>query len=309
MITYAPGNLSVIYYNFYQKQIFNLSSIDNFSEKDIILVVSPHPDDESIACGGVIQRAVSQKAKVYILWMTSGDGFGINSLFISKGIRISKQGMLKLGNLRMSEAKKSASLLGIPEENLLFLGFPDGGLMRTTSFNLEIPYRSKYTKVSEVPYEGTIEQKAVYNEKNLVRITTQVIKEINPTIIFSPSSSDSHPDHKATAYLIKYILNKENLNPKVYSWIIHGGVQWPLPKGYHPNLPLTPPKKVKSLNWVKFELTNLENEKKIDSIKNYKSQMMLLSNFLKAFMRHNELFIEEFVKSSESETQQVIIYH
>src|SRR3954447_4802589 len=40
-----------------------------------LLVVAPHPDDETLAAGGLIQRVRANGGAVRVLLMTSGDGF------------------------------------------------------------------------------------------------------------------------------------------------------------------------------------------------------------------------------------------
>ena len=44
-----------------------------------ILVIAPHPDDESLACGGLIALLKAQKQEVYILYMTNGEASHPNS--------------------------------------------------------------------------------------------------------------------------------------------------------------------------------------------------------------------------------------
>lgn len=38
-----------------------------------ILVVVGHPDDEAISCGGLIMKAKAEKAKVFVMYMATGD--------------------------------------------------------------------------------------------------------------------------------------------------------------------------------------------------------------------------------------------
>ena len=38
-----------------------------------LLIVSPHPDDETLGCGGLIQKVKKAGGKVYIIIMTYGD--------------------------------------------------------------------------------------------------------------------------------------------------------------------------------------------------------------------------------------------
>ncbi|HEY8509350.1 MAG TPA: PIG-L family deacetylase, partial [Steroidobacteraceae bacterium] len=42
---------------------------------DSVLIVSPHPDDESLCCGGLIHTARRVGARVTVVWVTYGDGF------------------------------------------------------------------------------------------------------------------------------------------------------------------------------------------------------------------------------------------
>ena len=40
-----------------------------------LMVFSPHPDDESLGAGGLIQRVLAAGGKVRVVFMTNGDGF------------------------------------------------------------------------------------------------------------------------------------------------------------------------------------------------------------------------------------------
>ena len=40
-----------------------------------LIVFSPHPDDESLGAGGLIQRVLEAGGKVKVVFITSGDGF------------------------------------------------------------------------------------------------------------------------------------------------------------------------------------------------------------------------------------------
>ena len=43
------------------------------SGTDRVLVLAPHPDDEVLGAGGVIQQAVAQKLPIKIVFLTYGD--------------------------------------------------------------------------------------------------------------------------------------------------------------------------------------------------------------------------------------------
>ena len=41
--------------------------------KDSTLLIAPHPDDEIIGCGGLIQKFVAQGLNIHIVFMTGGE--------------------------------------------------------------------------------------------------------------------------------------------------------------------------------------------------------------------------------------------
>ncbi|MDI6861457.1 MAG: PIG-L family deacetylase [Caldisericia bacterium] len=88
-----------------------LPQIENPKEKEKIIIFSPHPDDETISCGGFIQRAIENKSNVYIVLITDGN-------------RRHKK------IVRYNEFKNATSHFGIKEENLIFLNYPDGKLFK-----------------------------------------------------------------------------------------------------------------------------------------------------------------------------------
>src|SRR3569833_2059765 len=54
---------------------------------DTVLVVAPHPDDESLCCGGLIHAARSAGARVTIVWITLGDGFRWDAIVVERKLR------------------------------------------------------------------------------------------------------------------------------------------------------------------------------------------------------------------------------
>lgn len=42
-------------------------------KKSKVLIVSPHPDDEALGCGGLIGKCLKEKAKLYIYYLTVGE--------------------------------------------------------------------------------------------------------------------------------------------------------------------------------------------------------------------------------------------
>ena len=77
-----------------------------------ILIVSPHPDDDVIGCGGSIAKHRSLGHNVHVVYMTSGD---------AGSIEIPKK---KLAEIREKEALAALKVLDV--HNYTFLRLPDG---------------------------------------------------------------------------------------------------------------------------------------------------------------------------------------
>lgn len=79
-----------------------------------LLVLAPHPDDESIGCGGLIAAATAAGHAVRVVVLTDGAG--------------SHPGYPGLAALRQEEACAAVAELGLPADAIVFLGLPDGAL-------------------------------------------------------------------------------------------------------------------------------------------------------------------------------------
>ena len=286
----APGLLAVGYRWFYQPKVNALPQMEAFKTTDRILLVSPHPDDESLCCAGAIQQALQVGAQVWVVWLTNGDGFEWDAIYLERNPRPSPQELRKLAELRTQEARAAAQTLGIPKENLFFLGYPDRGLLRLILDYYAQPYTSRYTQVSKVPYPEALSPGAAYTGANLEHDFSTVLDRTQPTLILAPSPQDAHPDHRAAADLALRVLGLRGHTEKLRYWIVHGGLEWPLPKGLHKGLPLEAPPRGKGLSWRRLQLSAEQVDKKLSAIRSHQSQTRVLSHFMLAFVRQNELF-------------------
>ena len=79
-----------------------------------VLVVAPHPDDESIGCGGAVGVHRAEGSAITVVWLTSGEaGTGPMTIDESRW-------------LREAEALQAAEVLGVADT--LFQRLPDGRL-------------------------------------------------------------------------------------------------------------------------------------------------------------------------------------
>ena len=82
-----------------------------------VLVISPHPDDEAIGCGGTLRKHVLEGAVVQVIFLTSGEKGG-HGRSESETIHI-----------REKESHRAAKILGIQE--MEFWHLPDGAVKPT----------------------------------------------------------------------------------------------------------------------------------------------------------------------------------
>ena len=65
----------------------NIAELPKFQKEDRVLVLAPHPDDETIGCAGVIMHALKSGAKVKVVYLTNGDN-NVFSILLSNPLLI-----------------------------------------------------------------------------------------------------------------------------------------------------------------------------------------------------------------------------
>lgn len=263
---------------------------------DRILILAPHPDDETIGCGGIIQEAIKAGAEVKVAYLTNGDHNQLAFIVYEKRLTLRKGEFLHMGEVRRKEAIKAMRLLGLSENNLIFLGYPDWGTLAifTQYWQTKRPYKSWLTRVSSVPYKKNFSYGAPYTGESILHDLEAVLLEYKPNKIFVSHPADTNRDHNAFYLFLQVALQdlrKELPRTQVYPYLIHCR-GWPLPRHYHPELSLEPPSKFSQgqISWLKFELTARQLENKHQAILCYKSQTESSAFYLLSFARKNELF-------------------
>ncbi|MFA5357023.1 MAG: PIG-L family deacetylase [Candidatus Omnitrophota bacterium] len=263
---------------------------------DRVLILAPHPDDEAIACAGIIQQALSSGAQVKVTYLTNGDHNQIAFIVYEKRLTFRKGEFIHMGEVRQKEAIKAMEILGVDSKDLIFLGYPDFGTFTILKrfWGDTKPYKSMLTKISSVPYKENLSYGAPYKGESILSDLKSVLREYAPTKIFVSHPADANSDHKALYLFLQVALRdlRDDIpSPEVYPYLVHS-IGWPLPRHYHPELGLTPPKQflASRAQWTKIELTPEQVNKKYQAILCYKSQTSSSAFYLLAFARGNELF-------------------
>ena len=159
----------------------SILTIESLVQKDSsILIVAPHPDDETLGCGGAIALC-SQKIPVAVLVVSDGTRSHPNSLAYPP---------LALKKLRERESLAALAILGVSPEAVTFLGLPDGAV--------DISSKSP----------------------QLIDRCRQYLSDLGPSMIFLPWRNDPHKDHRASWQLLTTAMSDLASLPRIIEYPI-----------------------------------------------------------------------------------------
>lgn len=147
------------------------------------LVLAPHPDDESLGCGGTLALLRQAGEMVHVVFISDGTQSHPNSATYPAG---------RLRDLRESEALEALVELGIPETQATFFRLPDR--------NVPLP---------DAP--GFIEA---------VDDLLSILRTFEPDTVLVPFERDPHPDHRATYQLLQGSMNRLTETPRILEYLI-----------------------------------------------------------------------------------------
>ncbi|UOF92686.1 PIG-L family deacetylase [Fodinisporobacter ferrooxydans] len=265
--------------------------VSNQTFGDRLLVIAPHPDDETLGGAGAILKQLEHHKQVKVVIMTTGDGYrkAVREQFHIAAPKPSD--FRKLGYVRHDESVHGLEALGVAPADMIFLGYPDGGVNGLWQNNWEYSHLHKALNgCTHAPYPFAYEKQAPYCGTNVVKNLTAIIREYQPTDILYPDPNDVHHDHWATQAFTKYTITQMQYHAKEWTYLVHR-YDWPVPWAYEPNLGLQPPISLLQVGtrWFDLPLTQEEEGRKRTAIQQYRSQERVMEPFLEAFIRKNDL--------------------
>lgn len=196
-----------------------------------VLVIAPHPDDEINLAAQLIIELHKLKAEVYVLYTTNGDADP------------------KIGNKRLGEAIRALSLIDVPEEDVIFLGYANDWREETHIFENDEIVTSKLgkTKTNSLKTHPEYCYRKYGKHHDFIysyfkQDFKDVINELLPDLIICVDF-DKHPDHRATSLTFDKVMGellKERIEyrPLVLKKFAYNGV-WFGKKDYY-NVPFEP---------------------------------------------------------------------
>lgn len=177
------------------------------------LVLVPHQDDEINLMRDLLVSLQNCGATVYVAYTTNGD-YSVPA------------------NVRYKEAIESLRLLGIPKEQIIFLGYGDSF---NTASQRHIFYADSEPVVSNAGYSETYGTEGIeelvyqhkgyhheYLKENYIADIDLLLQHINPAIIFG-IDYDTHPDHRMLSLGLDTALRRVQANNPSFMPILYKG--------------------------------------------------------------------------------------
>ena len=261
-----------------------------------MLVIAPHPDDEVLAAGGLLQHLHAASGVLRVVYLTDGEAYREGVQVEDRVASPTPSNYRAYGKQREQEAYAALRALGFGAESLTFLGFPNAGLSRlmTTYWSeRKAAYRSPYTRRDRPNTSEIVVADTEFRGEDLTQELALIISDFRPTTILVPRKEDQHADHCAAWFFVADALADvtrvhPDRNVDVITYIVHY-YSWL----FDDDAPRTEPPEGLSggvSGWLNVPLSRGELKTKREALRRYKSQMDVMGWFLNGFARRNEWF-------------------
>ena len=147
-----------------------------------LMVIAPHPDDETIGCGGLIALCTEAGISVEVVVVTDGAGSHPNSVSWPKARLVAQ---------RQAETHNALAALGVHREPH-FLGLPDTGTLH----------------LSPSEHEQAVQHLA------------ELIARSNPGVIATTWRREPHGDHQFSYALTRDALTRASSNSRLIEYMV-----------------------------------------------------------------------------------------
>jgi LmbE family N-acetylglucosaminyl deacetylase len=164
-----------------------------------ILIFCAHEDDDT-AHPEIIRAAVENNIPLHIVYFTSGDAGGCDQYYMHS---CDAERAMDFGEVRMNEARASLQHLGVSQENIFFLGLPDGGLEQVwRNKNSDRPYLSVLLASEHSPYRNSAVPNLPYARDAVVKAAKDFILKYKPALIITGHPDERHVDHRTNNWIV-----------------------------------------------------------------------------------------------------------
>ena len=179
-----------------------------------ILIFCAHADDEG-AHAGIIRAAVENHIPIHFVYFTNGDAGSCDRYYQHF---CGPAEALNFGALRMDEARAALGHVGVPRDDIFFLGLPDGGSGEIWNHVAPSdPYHAVLLAVDHAPYEGIASPNLPYARDSVVQMAKEFIKQFQPEVIYTGHPDERHVDHRTNNWFVvkamQELLREDEISP------------------------------------------------------------------------------------------------
>lgn len=156
--------------------------MNSSGNKGTIVLFAPHPDDETLGCGGYLAKKIDEGYEVFVVVLTMGE-----KLFSVMLNIVEAPSPLEVCAIRKDETRRAMKILGLKPENLLFLDFEDALLDK-----------QKDAAIAKV---------------------VQILRDKKPVEIMCTSQYEGHPDHVAAYWIVLGACGKAGMRIPIRRYI------------------------------------------------------------------------------------------
>lgn len=206
---------------------------ETFFGNQSVMVFVPHEDDDINLMGGILEAYQKYGSKVYVVFATNGDGLELEDASTA-------------GRIRLQEAIRVLTFLGIPEDHIIFLGYgddwnADGPHIYNAPPDEVIHSRANRTETYGLPTHPAYHNGVSYTYAHYYGDLKQIILDYQPDVLYCVDY-DTHPDHRALSMLFEKVMG-ELLKTTAYCPTVYKGyayrTAWTAPKDFNDSANLT----------------------------------------------------------------------
>lgn len=176
-VDYKSRNINSKFFNW----VFRVKSKPITVSDKPALVFSPHQDDETIGCGGMIALKRAQGIPVKVVFLTDGRYGRPESIKPEEIIQV-----------RQQEAISALDNLGVEQSEAHFLGHTDGSLAQLNN----------------------------HQRQQLIDDLVALLKSFQPGEVYVPHSKDGHPDHESTYEVVQAAIAQSGIQVELLQYPI-----------------------------------------------------------------------------------------
>lgn len=195
-------------------------------ERRSILIVAPHPDDETLGCGGTLAKRAQEGCRITVVVVTDG-----SNLFRLSRWKIEKDPTpAETSAMRKAETRRALAILGVAETGEKTRTAPQKTRtlpQKTGTVPRPDARRGLAGDCTRLPVaEGAIrfldveDASLAGHVESVSETLAAIIREVTPDEVYVTSEHEDHPDHVAACAAVRSAMRKTRTRARLFRYTI-----------------------------------------------------------------------------------------